>query len=468
MTFFIGIGLVLLGMLTMLVLAFAIRKRNHWSSDGLNALRKIPRHRAASAGSPNPPQPETRPFGGEHSALRTGNKDSADATHTVSPQPSRTLAGTSPLQPTPDVRGTMSLSEYAAISSTSEIDARSADDDEIAGATTNPRQPEPKVTGTILISDPASLPRESRLAVMPVIGEETKSLAAAAHSHRLAVLRITDKEHLEIAATDQAILIGSSSEAMVMVPGDPMQAAIVFSDGVALVTRLGAGRLRLGNVEIGPVGVPITASTNQLLLDHALLDVSSFQRRAPAYSVLIRWITAVVPAGSAQTRSCVSAAFGPSGQALSAQAVSCFSGAGRRAAVWALEAGFSVEETKVMGCVVGIAEVEGVHTILVAAQAAALEVLLEPTSESLVVTHERGDLHTAELPIAGLAAPSEEGVWATRLTLRLLDEAGALLLEGRLPLQPIWQEFATNMSATASSAVGRLALIAAPSDLARH
>jgi hypothetical protein len=132
---------------------------------------------------------------------------------------------------------------------------------------------------------------------------------------------------------------------------------------------------------------------------------------------------------------------GPDGSSTAEHTVNCFSGRGRRAGVWALEAAGESDGGRVAGCVVGVSEVDGAPTLVIAGQAAKFEVFLHPGGTQLKTMQERQDLHTAELVLTDLRLEAAAS-GPTHLMVRLLDQAGEALLDAVVPLQPLWHNLA--------------------------
>lgn len=247
------------------------------------------------------------------------------------------------------------------------------------------------------------------------------------------------------------VIIGSSVAAAIRVPGEAAQAAIVFSDGVPMVTRLTEGLMRLGTVEVGAVGVPITPSASQLVLDGAVLDLSAFLPSTPPVPMLMRWAARETMVGAAQMRGCAAVMFGANGQTVAEHIVSCFSGIGRRSAIWALEAGNGGIRSRTIGCAVGIAEVDDEYLVLVAAQAGGLRVVLEPAQRPLPTTLERQGVRTAEYALERDDGHGAGGELPTRVRLWLYDEIEEPILEGALPLALVRDEIARRRRASAQT-----------------
>lgn len=201
-------------------------------------------------------------------------------------------------------------------------------------------------------------------------------------------------------------MIGSAADAAIRVPGEERQAALVFSDGVPMVTRLSDGPLALGEVKVGAVGVPVTATSYRLRLAHADVDLSGFLPRQAELSLVVQWKLAAGPAGIAQLGSGVALVAGAGQEGLSEAIASCFSGVGARSAVWALDAVLTGRSEPVAACVVGVTRVGRSEVVVAAAtgvEVQAHEILSTGETRGVDVAAERDDLMTVTLGVVGTA-----------------------------------------------------------------
>jgi hypothetical protein len=235
------------------------------------------------------------------------------------------------------------------------------------------------------------------------------------------------RQEVATGGAGEPVVFGAGPDATVSVAGEPRQAAVVWSDGAALLTRLGSGPVHLGELEVGAVGVPITASNHVLLLPHAWIDLGRFVSSSPRPPISVDWTRERRAMAVSHGPQLAAAALGEqSGRAL-AIASGCFAGVGRRAAAWAVEAAVErCPSTAVF--VIGTTFVGDGLRWVVAASGFDLRVRTGRSGEtiqSIEVVTEPSGLVTADLPCEEavrirVALPS--GVRAGTCTLRVDEE----------------------------------------------
>ena len=217
-------------------------------------------------------------------------------------------------------------------------------------------------------------------------------------------IRQGDKKSSQRLLSETSFIVGSSTDSEVRIPGNDLQVAVAFSDEkVALVSRLSNVEAYLGDTPLGLVAVPVTERSSFLRLPNASIDLSELVPSGTRWTLKSRWATDsdLNEIGTASTENCSAIAYGRVQDLQAKRAVDSFSSVGQRSAVWALEAALGTKGGDAIVCIVGVAEVLGVPTILFASNAEAIRISYEHELEGIQqveVREERSGLLTASVP----------------------------------------------------------------------
>lgn len=191
----------------------------------------------------------------------------------------------------------------------------------------------PMTMSLAALSGPANIAGEVVTPVVDLRSEATNAPTLGDNDVVLELSLLASHEQLTLTRDMDNVRIGGP-DANILIPGSVEMAVIVTSNGSALVHRTGEVRIRLGDIPIGSVAIPVTAFAKDLWLPSAYVDLSALVRPRPP-TLRSHWLS-----GSGfslvQLDGCLAAATGKDGERAAKTLIAALAASGPLAAEWAL------------------------------------------------------------------------------------------------------------------------------------